>query len=103
MGYLIIILVFQLVISYMACMFFSDFFEVSIGKWRAGLITLFSGPLTLLFVIFIISITPLKHSGAGLFDGGAALIFILCAITFPLVNCSLVWLAVKQTRRQIEE
>jgi hypothetical protein len=53
-----------------------------------------SGPLTLVSILAIIFITPLRNTDAGLFDGGGALMVLLSLFIFPIVSSLLVKLLV---------
>lgn len=96
-GYLVltIVLVIHFLISYCACRFFSRGYDSNVPNISTILITLLSGPITLALTLVVILVTPLKHTDAGLMDGGGTLLVVLSLLIFPFVSMLLVRLAFK--------
>lgn len=104
MVYLIltIILAIHFSISYCACRFYSSGYDARLSKISTILITLLSGPITLVLTLAVIFVTPLKHTDAGLMDGGGILLIFLSLIIFPFVSMLLVKFAFKVNKRCVK-
>jgi|GEM_PF-1800878 len=87
---LLILLLTHYLISYWICRYFLKSYKQALNKLGIFTVMAVSGPVTLLFILVIIFITPLKNTDAGLFDGGLALMILLSLFVFPLVNALLI-------------
>ena len=99
MGYLVlgVFLFVHFYISFLVCRFYARSYDQQLNNISKLVITLLTGPLTFVFMLLIIYITPLKNTEAGLMDGGLFLMFILFTPLFPFVSYMLVKLANKFT------
>jgi hypothetical protein len=60
----------------MVCIYFKKTYEKRLSKLGTFLVVVLSGPLTLVSILAIIFIKPLRNTDAGLFDGGGVLIVL---------------------------
>jgi hypothetical protein len=96
-----LILAVHYVISYLVCVYFKKSREKRLSKLGTFLVVVLSGPLTLVSILAIIFITPLRNTDAGLFDGGGTLMVLLSLFIFPIVSRLLVKLLV--TKKLVEK
>lgn len=90
----LLILAVHYLISYLICVYFNKSYEQRLSKLGTFLVVVLSGPLTLVSILAIMFITPLRGTDAGLFDGGGALMVLLSLFIFPLISATLVKLLV---------
>lgn len=86
----LLLLLTHYLISYLVCIYFHASYKQRLSHLGIFVVVVLSGPLTLLSILTIIFITPLKNSDAGLFDGGGAVVILLSFFMFPIVSASLI-------------
>jgi hypothetical protein len=84
------LIVVHYLISYGVCVYLNKSYDRKLSKSATSAVVILSGPLTLVSILVIIFVTPLRNAEAGLFDGGGMLVVLLSIFVFPLVSSLLV-------------